>query len=361
MITPTKIYEYESTSKDLKELFFPSPESIVTTPKRQLIRDIINIPSPKVKMSHDDTPRKKKLRTQLRRQSKLLRNKRSHIIKLRQNLNKFKHNNSITNLIKSFPFSSNNSRAIVTMQLNQSRRQWSVEEKKLALTLFYKSPAAYNFLILQKVNLPSPSTVRRWIGQSNFLPGLNKIFLSHLNRKFEFKTKKEKKCVICFDEISIKECIEYSKQYDFVEGFEDFVHLGRTGNVANSVLVFMARGIYAPWKIPIAYYLARSAVKHDVLKQLVENVLISLFETGLCPKIITCDQGTYNQSALKSLGVTKNKPYFFIDDTKIYALFDVPHLLKSVRNNLIGCCFLKGDKKISFIDIKDTYDVDKIN
>lgn len=45
------------------------------------------------------------------------------------------------------------------MQLKQNRRQWSIEEKKLALTLFYKSPAAYNFLRLQKVNLPSPSTV----------------------------------------------------------------------------------------------------------------------------------------------------------------------------------------------------------
>lgn len=68
----------------------------------------------------------------------------------------------------------------------------------------------------------------------------------------------------------------------------------------------MARGIYASWKIPIAYYLVRSAVKHDILKKLIINVPKTLIETGLCPKMIVCDQGTNNQSALKSLDVTTN-------------------------------------------------------
>jgi hypothetical protein len=75
----------------------------------------------------------------------------------------------------------------------------------------------------------------------------------------------KKRCTVCFDEISIKECLEFSKHYDFIKGFEDFGHLGRSSNVANTSLVFMARGIFSPWKIPIAYYLVRSAVKHGML------------------------------------------------------------------------------------------------
>lgn len=120
-------------------------------------------------------------------------------------------------------------------------------------------------------------------------------------------------------------------------------------------------GIWVPWKIPIAYYLVRSAVKHGMLKDLILYVLRILFEAGLDPKIIICDQGTNNQSALKALNVTENIPYFFINDKKIYAFFDVPHLLKSIRNNLIGSSFKKEEKTICYSDIKDTYYIDKKN
>lgn len=121
----------------------------------------------------------------------------------------------------------------------------------------------------------------------------------------------------------------------------------------------MARGIYLPWKIPVCYFLAHSAVKHAVLKNLIINVLQELFDIGISPKVLICDQGSYNQSALKSLNVTENKPYFYVNDNKIIYLFDTPHLLKSVRNNLIGNTFKKNEKIISFNNIIATYEIDK--
>ncbi|KAL4149559.1 hypothetical protein QTP88_003486 [Uroleucon formosanum] len=159
----------------------------------------------------------------------------------------------------------------------------------------------------------------------------------------------------------IKEFIEYSKEFDFIEGFEDLGHYERTNKSANCVLVFMAQGIYSPWKFPVAYFLAHSGVNKTILKNLIIDVLQKLFEVGLCPKIIVCDQGTNNQSALKSLNVSEDSPFFFINDNKIFSLFDVPHLIKSVRNNLINACFIKDDKIISFNDIKKTYELDKEN
>lgn len=44
----------------------------------------------------------------------------------------------------------------------------------------------------------------------------------------------------------IKEFIEYSKKFDFIEGFEDLGYYGRIAKSAYYVLVFMARGIYSP-------------------------------------------------------------------------------------------------------------------
>lgn len=81
----------------------------------------------------------------------------------------------------------------------------------------------------------------------------------------------------------------------------------------------------------------------------------------LVPKMIICDQVTNNQSALKSLNVTEKKPYFYVDENKIFAIYDTPHLLKSVRNNLIGNTFKKGDKIIAFKDIVSVYNIDLKN
>lgn len=86
-----------------------------------------------------------------------------------------------------------------------------------------------------------------------------------------------------------------------------------------------------------------------------------LFDVGLCPKLIVCDQGTSNQSALKLLNISKENPFFFVNDHKIFSLYDVPHLLKSVRNNFIEACFQKNTKIFSFNDIKETYKIDKSN
>jgi len=185
--------------------------------------------------------------------------------------------------------------------------------------------------------------------------------LGHLKRSFEFKTYKDKVCRVCFDEISIKELLEYSKDFDFIEGFEDLGRLGRSSKTANTTLLFMARGVYTSWKIPIAYFLAHSAVKHDILKTLIIDVLQELLNIDLFPKIIVCDQGTNNQSALRLLNVSVDRPFFYVNEHKVFALFDTPHLLKSIRNNFIESNFKKGDIVISFNDIVQTYNIDKKN
>lgn len=317
--------------------------------------------SKKIVFTNDDTPRKIKLNKIINEQKNKLRNKTAQISKLKGCVTRFKTRNTLRSLMHSHKFTSKNSRAIVTMQLKKKRTPWTSEEKNLALTLFYKSPAAYKFLRLQNINLPGPSTIRRWIGESKFLPGFSRSFFNHIQKKFENKSNIDKVCSISFDEIYIKEFLEYSKDYDFIEGFEDFGHYGRSKKTANSVMVFMARGIYTSWKFPVAYFLAHSGVNHKLLKNLIVDVIAELLKIGLCPKMLVCDQGTNNQSALKSLGINEKKPFFFVEENKIFSIFDVPHLFKSIRNNLIGSCFKKGDDTISFSDIAETYQIDKKN
>jgi hypothetical protein len=67
----------------------------------------------------------------------------------------------------------------------------------------------------------------------------------------------------------IKEFLEYSKDYDFIEGFQDLGSYGRSNKSANCVLVFMARGIYSKWKFPIAYFLTHSTINKKILKNVI--------------------------------------------------------------------------------------------
>jgi len=136
------------------ELVFPSPTSMFSTPQKIKITNIIDIPSPNLKRKSDlieiDTARK----INLKQKNKLIHNKITHISKLKKRVITFKTHNNVKNSINMHNFPSINSKSIVTMQLKDRRRPWTLNEKNLALNLYYKSPTAYTFLRTQKVNLP---------------------------------------------------------------------------------------------------------------------------------------------------------------------------------------------------------------
>lgn len=59
---------------------------------------------------------------------------------------------------------------------------------------------------------------------------------------------------------------------------------------------------------------------------------------------ISCDQGPSNRLAFEKLGITIENPYIMVQDKQIVCLYDVPHLFKSVRNNLLDNDFIvEGD------------------
>lgn len=63
------------------------------------------------------------------------------------------------------------------------------------------------------------------------------------------------------------------------------------------------------------------------------------------PKVLVCDQSTTNQSAYRMLKISQNNPKLVIRGIEIIAIFDTPHLIKSIRNNLVSGDFLLDGKK----------------
>ena len=68
-----------------------------------------------------------------------------------------------------------------------------------------------------------------------------------------------------------------------------------------------------------------------------------------------CDQGSNNCSVFRNLGVTADKPYFHHLESEILVMFDPPHLLKNIRNNLLKHSFFTADGVVSWDVIKDLY------
>lgn len=71
-----------------------------------------------------------------------------------------------------------------------------------------------------------------------------------------------------------------------------------------------------------------------------------LMSIGYKVKVVNADQSGVNRKAFSILGVTVHEPFFYVDDIKVYALFDVPHLFKSVSVKNI-CSFLYAFKRIN--------------
>ena len=144
----------------------------------------------------------------------------------------------------------------------------------------------------------------------------------------------DKLCVILFDEMSIKESLSYDIAEDSVVGVEDFGGGHKSSCVANHLGVFMLKGLVSSWKQPLGYFLTSGPMKAPLLRTLLLDAVDRLQSIGMLVKVLRTDQGSNNFSMLKMLNISKEHPYFFRGQQKIYVMHDPPHLIKNVRNNL---------------------------
>uniref|UniRef100_A0A2S2Q3S0 Transposable element P transposase n=1 Tax=Sipha flava TaxID=143950 RepID=A0A2S2Q3S0_9HEMI len=197
---------------------------------------------------------------------------------------------------------------------------------EILLLNYYKSPSAYKFLRNIQINLPGVSTIRRLISSNKFKPGLNSNILKQLTLKVGSMSDEEKYCTLVFDEMKIKKFLEYSKYLDVVEGYEDLGTKRCSNALATQAMVFLIRGMYSSWKMPVSYFLSATSMKATILSKLIVDHVQQLMNCGLKVRAIVCDQGPNNRSAFNKLNLTKEKPWFIVNNIKIFAIYDVYHI-----------------------------------
>ncbi len=215
------------------------------------------------------------------------------------------------------------------------------------------------------MKLPAVDSVLGWVQEFKLTPGINENLYQCIERLTQDKTKIDKDCILAWDEMAIKEFIEFNK---YTDSFEGVVDLGTERSLlpANEVLVLMIHGIHSRWKFPVSFYFSNHATTSDSLSMIIYSNIKKLFEIGLRVRLGVCDMSFTNQSLYRKWGITPENPVMHIDGNDIIFVHDTPHLFKLVRNNLEKRDFILEEtveqrtvkRKVSWKHIKSFYQHD---
>lgn len=236
--------------------------------------------------------------------------------------------------------------------------------REFSLTLNYLSVRAYDFVrTIFNNNLPGRSTIQMWYANSDLdcTPGINSTSLRVLEQKAveHKKNGKELICSLCFDEMSIRQHMQWCHSAKIMLGLPTAgEHLDQMGSaeLAKQVIVYMCNVIDERYKIPVAFELLTSLnANHRV--QLLKQVIDRLKNIDITIMNVAFDGLRANATMAKLLGANLDvtsadfRPYFFHGSgQKIFIFFDNCHMLKLVRNTLgdIGVLFNSNDEKIEW-------------
>lgn len=224
-------------------------------------------------------------------------------------------------------------------------RRFSKKEKLMALSLYKMGPAAYK--CLRKIfTLPSEVTISRMISNANIGPGINENLFDQLRKKVKNMSDTDKLCTLIFDEMSIMPHFYFNRKRDQILGFVDD-GVTKKSKIADHVIVFMVRGVVKNYKQAIYYSFCSGSTPSLELAIQIDRIIKKLQEVGLKVISTVCDQGATNTSAINQLIKKTRENYlrnnkdlkdaiFEVNGEKVIPLYDVPHLLKGLRNNLIS-------------------------
>lgn len=242
--------------------------------------------------------------------------------------------------------------------LIKEKNCWSEPEKTIAQSINFKSPQAYTYLKESLgFHLPCKSSLNNWIPLKHLHAGFHAENIRQLKELVKNMDSISKEVVILSDDMAIKTDLKYDSFKDEVTGFLDY-GFRRENKLGKHVCTIMIQGLFKKWKHVLSFYVTASGISGKELADLLIENIRKASEIGLSVRAVINDQASNNRSCFKSLNVSKEVPYFEVENRKIYALFDVPHLIKSIRNMHMKYDFQTEDGLASFNILRSMYDID---
>ena len=309
-----------------------------------------------------NTPRKKRMRQTINR-------KNQQIHRLRKRINTKKQCKSASQkdalqILKSFlpvhTVKFIESQIHLHSKRSQHGHRYTSEMKAFALTVYHLSGKAYR-MISKIFCMPSKSALLKWASRLPNRPGVTQTALDAIATKVKTMDARARLCVISFDEMSLKSNVFYQSNTDELLWLEDFGDGEKTNCLATSALVFLARGIVENWKQPLAYYLVNESCGSEKVQEKLKDIISKVQGIGLEVVAVVSDLGSNFQKLLREMEITPEKPWFIFNGKKIFYLYDPPHIIKAIRNNLLNYDFHFDGKIGSWRDIQQLYNIDSKN
>ncbi|KAF2902107.1 hypothetical protein ILUMI_04095 [Ignelater luminosus] len=171
--------------------------------------------------------------------------------------------------------------------------------------IYFLGPKVYKFL-RKTLQLPSKSTLLRITRKWEINPGFNDFIFSAIQIRVNTLGTLARDCVLCLDEMPLKTFLFYNISQDSTIGYHHSIS-GKSYDVANNVLVVMARGINSNWKQPIAYFFLNSICSVDDLIKIIFSATTKLQNIGL--NVLSVAEGSNCIDELDSVLVTINDEY----------------------------------------------------
>ena len=97
----------------------------------------------------------------------------------------------------------------------------------------------------------------------------------------------------------------------------------------------------------------------EEMEDLMKDAIDKVEGIGLNVVVVMSDMGSNFQSLATHLGVTPEKPWFLHNGKKYFLMFDPPHIIKCIWNNLMNYKFQFGKYTAQWQDIVEFFNKDK--
>lgn len=215
------------------------------------------------------------------------------------------------------------------------RTRYADDDIAAAISLRNAGPRMYRLLRKRGCPLPGVSTLQRWAQRVCLAPGIIKQVIPVIIRSA--KTTLDRLCVLSFDEVKVREEVDYIRMNDTVILAKRYAQ------------VVMVRGLTKNWK-QIIYY----DFDANMTGKIINDVINELEKNGLLVVATVSDLGPTNQACFNQLGVNYNNPTFKTQSGRdVFVFCDTPHLLKCARNHFVDKGFLYSGKTYSVQPVLD--------
>ena len=220
--------------------------------------------------------------------------------------------------------------------------RWHPTMIRLALLLHSRGPGAYNTLRDTGIlKLPGESTLRDYTNYITPQTGFNLDVVEELRQQAEKLSDNERFVTLMHDEMSVKQDLVWDSKTVQLVGFVNLHQWQQRpdfNNIATHVLVFYVVGVNSSLNYSLGYFGSKSATSDQIYPPFWQAVGILEQTCKLKVTASTSDKASPNQRLYQIHGqpdhICNKTINFYAPDREIFFFSDVPHLIKTVRNNL---------------------------